>query len=140
MLPTQKIEWFEAEPDQQVTFKVKGSDVGGAYSVSEGILPPFSGPPLHIHENADEAFEILEGRLRFICEGEEFDAPAGTTVLIPKGAQHTWKNIGNSYARALAIFSPAGPEHMFLEFASTPLGRLPQMALRYGCRIIGPPL
>jgi oxalate decarboxylase/phosphoglucose isomerase-like protein (cupin superfamily) len=66
--------WFEAEPNQQITFKVKGSDVGGAYSIREGILPPFSGPPLHIHENADEVFEVLEGTLRFICEREEFDA------------------------------------------------------------------
>ncbi len=131
-------QWIEAMPGELIAVRVRGEEVGGAYAILEGLLPPLSGPPLHIHENEDEIFEILEGTLRFVCEGEIFDAPAGSSVIIPKGARHTWKNISSSPVRALGILSPAGAEGMFEAFAGSPIEKLEEIASQYGCRLVGP--
>jgi len=89
-------------PTECISIRVRSTDVGSSYSIIEGILAPLSGPPLHIHQNEDEIFEVLEGNVRFVCEGEMFDAPVGTSVVIPKGARHTWKNTsGTQDARVL---------------------------------------
>jgi quercetin dioxygenase-like cupin family protein len=133
-------QWFQVLPGERATIRVNGDDVEGAYAILEGILPPNSGPPLHIHENEDEIFEILEGSLRFICEGEVFDAPTGTGVVIPKGARHTWKNNSDRPARVLVTLNPAGAEAMFLEFGGQSVEQIEKIANRYGCRFVGPPL
>jgi quercetin dioxygenase-like cupin family protein len=132
--------WIEAMPGEFVSYRVRGEEVGGAYAIVEGLLPPLSGPPLHIHENEDEILQILEGSLRFEYEGETFDAVAGTFVVIRKGARHTWRNITDTTARALAIFSPAGAEGMFAAFAGRPIEKLEEIAREYGCRFVGPQL
>jgi mannose-6-phosphate isomerase-like protein (cupin superfamily) len=47
-----------------------------------------SGPSyMHIHRSDDEAWHVLEGRLRFRFEHGEVDAPAGTTVFVPAGLE-----------------------------------------------------
>jgi Cupin domain len=51
-----------------------------------------SGPSyLHIHRSDDEAWHVLDGSLRFVFEGGEVDAPAGTTVFVPAGLAHTYR-------------------------------------------------
>lgn len=132
--------WFEAMPGESIAYRVRSEEVGGAYALVEGLLPPLSGPPLHIHENEDEVFEILEGSLRFVCNGETFDASAGTLVVIPKGTPHTWRNLTDAPARTLVFLTPGGAEGMFEEFANKPVEELEAIASRYGTRFVGPPI
>lgn len=134
------LQWFEAVPGERIAIRVRSEDVGGAYAFVEGILSPASGPPLHIHENEDEIIEVLEGSLRVVCNGEEFQAAAGTLVVIPRGAPHTWKNETNEPVRARAILTPGGAEGMFEALVGKPLAEVEAIARRYGCRFVGPPL
>lgn len=131
--------WMEVPGGELVSFRVKAEDVGGAYSITEGILPPLSGPPLHIHENEDEVIQVLEGSLRFVLGREVFDAEAGAIVVIPRGARHTWRNVSDTAARAQAIFTPGGAERMFAEFVGKPLEEIGDIALRHGCRFLDTP-
>jgi mannose-6-phosphate isomerase-like protein (cupin superfamily) len=68
-------------------------------------LPPH-GIPLHAHRNEDEAWYVLEGALRFRFGNEEFVAPAGAGVLLPKRIPHTFWNPGPDPVRYLLIVRP----------------------------------
>ena len=50
--------------------KVTGKDTVGAYSFTEFIAAPGTGPVPHRHSREDESFYILEGQLEFRI-GEE---------------------------------------------------------------------
>ncbi len=45
--------------DELMTFKASGEDTGGAYSLTDSMVPPQGGPPPHIHHREDEAFWVL---------------------------------------------------------------------------------
>ena len=64
-----------------------------------------SGPSrMHIHQSDDEAWHVLEGRLRFKFLDREIDATPGTTVFVPVGLAHTYCAIEPS--RYLIILTP----------------------------------
>lgn len=77
--------------------------------------PPAPGPPLHVHEDADEAIYILEGSLEFQVGDESVTAAAGDVVLVPRGTWHTLANAGTDPARFLVILSPPGFERYWEE-------------------------
>jgi mannose-6-phosphate isomerase-like protein (cupin superfamily) len=64
------------------------------------------GIPLHRHRSEDEGWYVIEGRLRFMCGDREFDAPAGSGVLLPRGVPHTFWNPGPNPVRYLIIVRP----------------------------------
>jgi mannose-6-phosphate isomerase-like protein (cupin superfamily) len=75
---------------------------------TEDPCPP-EGPiwvaPLHRHQNCDEAWYVLEGRLAFLVDGEEFVANSGSVVWVPRGAAHTYWNPDSAPARYLLIMT-----------------------------------
>ena len=101
------------------TFKVVGSDTGGAFTVAELTAGPEMGPPPHIHRNNDETFYVLEGTFDFSLAGRPFSAGAGAFVYLPKGVVHTHSAGGGAPARALVMQTPAGVER-FIEEAGKP--------------------
>jgi mannose-6-phosphate isomerase-like protein (cupin superfamily) len=62
--------------------------------------------PWHIHHADDEAWHVLEGRLRFRLGDEIVDAPAGTTVFAEKGTPHMYGNPFPEPARYLLVMTP----------------------------------
>jgi mannose-6-phosphate isomerase-like protein (cupin superfamily) len=66
--------WFDTMPGEQMALGVPSTDVDGAFTIVEARVPAYTGPPLHYHEEREEIFEILEGRFRFHCAGDEFEA------------------------------------------------------------------
>src|SRR5215470_4740255 len=63
-----------------------------------------SGPALlHVHHEDDEAWLVLEGRLKFRFADREVEVPAGGTVFVPAGVAHTYEAIG---ARYLIVLPP----------------------------------
>ena len=63
--------------------------------------------PLHVHHADDEAWYVLEGRLKFQLGDERCEASAGEAVLAPKGTPHTYGNARRGEpARYLLITTP----------------------------------
>lgn len=62
----------------------------------------------HAHDDEDDAFYILEGKLTFNLGDEDVVAPPGTFVLVPPGVQHGFTNDGEAPVRILNIHAPAG--------------------------------
>ncbi len=101
-----------------VIFKLKGEQTNGRVSLVEHtVAPGVLAAPLHTHRDEDEISYILEGDLTFLVGNRIIHAIAGTIVVKPRGAPHTFWNAGATPARLLEIITPAGFEQYFQELA-----------------------
>ena len=145
--------WFL---DTEVLVKVSHVEGGDGISVLEHRAPHGDSPPLHIHRNEDEIFQVLEGEIHFRVADTDVQAIAGDTLLASKGTPHTYRVDSPNGARWLTIMRggdfegfvrsfgrPA--EHPGLPDASglpTPdqADALIEACRRHGIDIVGPPL
>ncbi|WP_051946223.1 cupin domain-containing protein [Verrucomicrobium sp. BvORR106] len=88
-------------------------ETGGQYTLFTDVTPPGGGPPPHLHHAEDEWFHVLEGRAAFLKDGVWEEVPAGSTVFMPKGSVHTFKNVGDGPLKQLITVVPAGIENYF---------------------------
>nr|WP_186337892.1 MULTISPECIES: cupin domain-containing protein [Streptomyces] len=84
-----------------------GSRTGHRLAIAESVLAPHTqGPPQHRHARHDEGFYVLSGTVRFTVGDEEYDAGAGTLVMVPPGTPHTFANLTDQPAVMLSTFTP----------------------------------
>lgn len=94
-----------------------GSETDGKLSMYEDIVQPGAGVPRHIHKEQDETFIFLEGTFDVEIDGKVFTMQTGDTAVIPMGAVHAWKNVGDGVGRLRYIYTPArNLENMFRAF------------------------
>ena len=74
--------------------------------------------PLHMHENEDELFFVLEGEHVFQVGEEEFQVGPGGLVFAPRGVPHSQRRVVPRTGRTLVLTSPAGFEGFFRELAA----------------------
>jgi quercetin dioxygenase-like cupin family protein len=138
--------------DELMTLKATGEDSGGAYSLTDSVVPPGGGPPPHVHHWEDEAFWVLKGELEVLVGEDSFMAAAGSFVHLPKGIRHSYENVGSGPARFLTLIVPAGLEKFFKEvgkpgsdvsspppFEEEDINKLLAVAPKYGAEILPPP-
>ena len=118
----------------------------GAMSITDSVSPPNSGPPRHIHHDADETFIMLNGDSEFWLDGEVVTRGPGETMFVPRGKEHTFRVVSDIPARHLVILTPGGFEGFFREMAEGQF-RIPEnmveieaCAKRYHLSLTGPPL
>ncbi|QKW11246.1 cupin domain-containing protein [Streptomyces sp. NA04227] len=70
------------------------------------LAPHTPGPPQHRHARHDEGFYVLSGTVRFTVGTKDHDATAGTFVMVPAGAPHTFANPADEPAVMLSMFTP----------------------------------
>jgi mannose-6-phosphate isomerase-like protein (cupin superfamily) len=84
-----------------------GSGTAHRLAVAVLTVPPRTdGPPPHWHQKHDETFYVIAGTVRFTIGDTQRDAPAGTFVSVPIGAEHTFANPGDEPAVILNTFTP----------------------------------
>nr|BFD86657.1 cupin domain-containing protein [Streptomyces sp. Xyl84] len=84
-----------------------GSSTGHRLGIAESVLAPHTpGPPQHRHAQHDEGFYVISGTVRFTVGEKEYDATAGTLVMVPPGAPHTFANTTGRPAVMLSTFTP----------------------------------
>ena len=131
-----------------VTYKPLLSNVesGGALSITDSVSPPLSGPPRHVHDDADETFVILTGACEFWLAGERFTRRAGEAAFIPRGTEHTFRATEDGPCRHLVIMTPGGFEGFFAEMAKgqfaipADMDPIEESAARHSLRFTGPPI
>jgi mannose-6-phosphate isomerase-like protein (cupin superfamily) len=135
-----KSEWLQTRPGERCLIRISEADTKGAYSLVEIVSDSRDGTPIHIHQNEDEHFIVLEGTARVLSGDKTFDAAAGTGVTLRKGVPHAWCNLSDSPLRMVAIASPGGCEETLRLIAKG--GDIDIMALgeKFGIRIVGPVL
>ena len=121
-----KLDWNPAAPaeppthdrklwvlGQHVTIKLTSAESNGALSLAEVASQPGEGVPSHSHRAVDEVFYILESNWEFIINGQTTPAPPGTTIHIPRGVMHSFKNVGLTRGRLVDYHLPGGFEQFF---------------------------
>jgi quercetin dioxygenase-like cupin family protein len=111
-------------PGERMTILATGEETGGAFFLAEIEVAPGGGTPPHIHRREDEAFHMLEGSLTIQVGGNTITALAGDFAFLPRGIAHSFKNTGNSCAKALVLTTPAGLEGFFAEVFDPAMHRL----------------
>ena len=89
-------------------FKAVAATTNGAFSLHERHVPAGGRrPPAHVHPDRTEAFWVLEGEAEFEFDGQTTRAAAGSFVLVPGGAAHTFGATPAVGARLLVLHVPA---------------------------------
>jgi mannose-6-phosphate isomerase-like protein (cupin superfamily) len=130
--------------DFEMLVKADAATTGGVVSVLEATEPAGFGPPTHIHEDAAEAFYVLDGEYVMTLDGEEHRCPAGTFIFIPAGVPHGFR-VAHAPSRKLNFYFPAAMTGYFDDLAAA-LGRsdvtdtdLAEIAKAHHMHIVGPP-
>lgn len=85
------------------------------FTFSTMKIPPGHIGPLHLHEDTEEVFFVLRGKVRIMCEskeGESWSIEAGERDLIsvPPGVYRGEINIGDEEALMCVMVGSARPE------------------------------
>jgi mannose-6-phosphate isomerase-like protein (cupin superfamily) len=93
------------------------------YCLVDVTTAPGAGVPPNSHPGDNEAFCILEGNYSFTINGEERIAAAGDVVLIPNGAVHALRNIGDTAGRMFIVNVPGKIHAAFFSSVGEPLAQ-----------------
>jgi len=102
-------------PGDRYTFLVTAAESGGAMFAVDCVVGAGGGPPPHRHLAEDELFYVFEGTLSFTAGEETRIVGAGDSVFVARGTKHAYTNTGDSDARMIAVYTPAGMEGWFRE-------------------------
>lgn len=121
--------------------------------VLEMTLPVGSAPPLHVHDDLDDSWYILDGQMIVRCGDDELVVGAGDWVAMPRGVPHTFRVIGEHEARILLVHdntsfldfirevsTPAGERVVPSNPMFPPMEEAARIAASHDLRPIGPPL
>jgi mannose-6-phosphate isomerase-like protein (cupin superfamily) len=131
------------------TIKLTSHLTNGSVGLTEAWVPPGSGPVAHTHAGEDETFFLLDGELEFLSGERTFTAGPGDAVFIPRTVRHRFRNVGLHPARMLFLYTPGGPENIFLDAGDEPQAgqtapqwgpeRIPPLAdflVKYGIEVL----
>ena len=84
-----------------------GGTTAHRLGIAEIVLAPHSaGPPQHRHARHDEGFYVVSGTAVFTVGATDHRAAAGTLVMVPPGAPHTFANPGDEPLVMINTFTP----------------------------------
>ncbi|MFQ6147082.1 cupin domain-containing protein [Streptomyces seoulensis] len=136
-----------------VRMRARAADTAGAYALLEHSGERGYMSPLHLHENDEETFVVLEGTLRVEVGNEVRSVGSGALAMLPRGLAHGFV-VTSPQARFLTLHTPGGGFDEFVAEMGVPFvnGEPPQagpgpdpeeltrIAATYGIQIVGPPL
>ena len=82
---------FEMPDGAQYVLRTPAAAVDGEYVEFEWNFPAgVFAPPPHLHPAQVEEYEVLEGRLEVMVDGDWRTLHAGESASVPVGANHTF--------------------------------------------------
>jgi quercetin dioxygenase-like cupin family protein len=132
--------------------RVSGAQTGGAFALADHLTRRGNASPVHVHDQDDETFFVLDGELRVFAGEEGHLAGPGTVAVLPRRLRHAYV-VTSATARFLTLHTPAGFEQFVArvgeptqalmlppESAGPPdFAALSQAAARHGITILAPP-
>ena len=96
-----------------------GKNTGSSFVLLEGKWPAGLRPvPPHIHDDEDEAFYVLDGRVRVKCGPDEWVLEPGGFAYLPRGVMHQPSVEGTEPVRVLVITNRSGLDEFFATVAA----------------------
>jgi len=102
-------------PGNRCTFLLTGAQSGGTLFIFDCLVASGGGPLPHRHLAEDETFLLREGMIEFTGGGEVKSVSAGELIFVPRGLVHSYRNVGDTDALMVTIYSPAGMEGWYRE-------------------------
>lgn len=128
----------------EVLFKLVTGETNGAFSLGLSFVSAStSAVPLHIHDNEDEMFIIVQGTYRVFVNDAWSDCGPGSVVYFPRGVMHTFYLIGGEDGRHWVVttsnafrdyFTRAG--EIFAAGGVPDRARLAALGAQYGMRFV----
>jgi mannose-6-phosphate isomerase-like protein (cupin superfamily) len=132
-------EWMDVTPGERFTLRVSSDDTNDVYSIFEFVLDHRNGTPMHVHDNEEERFVVLEGTGQFARGDERMEMSAGDSLIVGRGVPHAWCNLSETPLRVLVIFTPGRIDKMFGETIKAKTDEaLAALVTQYGTHLTGP--
>jgi quercetin dioxygenase-like cupin family protein len=84
--------------------ETRGARTTAVFAVEEGGFVPGGE---HVHNHLAERFQVQQGRITFLVDGEERTLEAGDEFTVQPGVWHRWWNSGEGEVRARVVVEPA---------------------------------
>ncbi len=124
-----------------------GSLTGGVFDFMVGEIEYLTGPPLHVHEEQDDTFFVLEGVLTVQVDDELFEIGPGDFATVPPGVPHTFDNVDKDQppVKAVNLMTPGGIDEQFramalLQKAGGDPDAMAELRKKHGVTSVGPTL
>lgn len=117
------------------TVKVGPHNGSRLIGMLESDVPAGGGFPGHVHDDYEEVFYVLTGEIQYLVDDVWTTAPTGSTIFVPPGRVHAFRNVGDQPARHLAIASPAEAMTMVEDAAQAEPQELAAVLARYRSRL-----
>jgi quercetin dioxygenase-like cupin family protein len=101
--------------DVEILVRATAASTGGAFALFEEKEPVDT--PLHVHENEDEAFYVLEGEHELQVGERTHRVGPGGFVFAPRGIPHSQRRVVPRTGHILVLTVPAGLEGFFRALA-----------------------
>ncbi|TQI81263.1 hypothetical protein FHU10_3828 [Serratia fonticola] len=108
--------WMSGD-EYQILLDAQSSD--NTMTLIDALIPPGSGPPMHLHDNVDELFFVQVGELDIMVDDVTHQVKAGGRVFVKRGVPHAFTNRSDQVARMLIFYTPGGIEAFFLAAGQT---------------------
>jgi mannose-6-phosphate isomerase-like protein (cupin superfamily) len=82
--------------------------------VFEMVLPVGHAPALHVHDDIDDTWYVLDGQMALRCGDDEYVAEPGMWISLPRAVPHGFRVVGDRPARILVVHD----NHSFLDFVA----------------------
>jgi len=90
-----------------LTFRARGADTQGIFSLLDCYSAPGQGAPAHRHVES-EAFFILDGAFEISADGRSRVYHQSEFAYVSSNLAHSFRNVGTTPGRLLIITAPAG--------------------------------
>lgn len=99
-----------SHPGAVHTIKAGAADTGGLFTFCEDVMTPRTpGPPLHVHDEEDECFYVLDGHLLVQVGEERHDLGPGCFAWLPRQFPRTpWPTFPTARCTWSGRSCPAG--------------------------------
>jgi quercetin dioxygenase-like cupin family protein len=99
---------FEMPDGSVYEVTAAAADSDGEFVGMDFTLPPGSiAPPPHVHPTPEESFEVIEGSLDLMVDGEWSTLTVGESASVPPQTLHTFKNRSGETVRVRNVHRPA---------------------------------
>lgn len=111
--------------------KTAAETEGRSFEMEWELAPESGGTPIHIHPNAWESYEVLEGKLDVYVDGVWQTLSTGERLEVESGIPHTFRN---SSAEVVRVYNSHAPAMRFDQYFEG-LGRLTSRGILSAQRI-----